>query len=169
MKSTSFTVLGFIIIVLLLGGGYLAVTGLKDPASYTSSSTERIGDLHRIETDPQTTVTSPVAEPVVPVKNESPVVTQEPVATQDTLAVNLQKMIDAKVTLKNGSKGPNVGYIQEFMNRYTKKNLRIDNDFGPTLEANVKAFQKATGVTQTGQIGPATLGEMIEWINKNPR
>ena len=155
-----FTIITVVLIAILGGGGYLALSSFKNPASYLPITNERIGDLHRIETEPQ----AAVAEPTTP----APVVTvADPV--ENDLKTAIQGLIDKKITLKIGSKGPNVGYIQEFMNRKNKKTLKIDNDFGKTLEANVKAFQKAVGVTQTGQIGPATLGKMVDWLNKNPQ
>ncbi len=160
MKSLSFTLITIAIILGLVAGGYFAVKSLKDPVSYVSTTTTRIGDLHRLETEPQSTV----VEPTTP----APVVTvADPV--ENDLKTNIQGLIDKKITLKVGSKGLNVGYIQEFMNKYFKKTLKVDNDFGKTLETNVKAFQKAVGVTQTGQIGPATLGKMVDWLNKNPQ
>ena len=168
-----FTFITLLIVVGLSVGGYVAVTSLKDPTSYISKTPEKIGDLHKIETDPETTIPDPndvsVVLPTVPTLSE-PTSTPSTLDTSSTdLKSNIQKMINSKVTLKVGSKGPNVGYVQTFMNLYFKKSLKVDNDFGPTLEANVKTFQKATGVTQTGQIGPATLGKMIDWLTKNPQ
>ncbi len=158
MKSISFTIISLLLVVALGAGGYFALKSLKDPVEYIPKDSVKIGDLHKLETDPQSTVVeSPKSEPVV--------TTPEPVETD--LKANIQGLIDKKITLKAGVKGANVGYIQQFMNLYFKKSLKVDNDFGPTLEANVKAFQKATGVTQTGQIGPSTLAKMIDWLNKN--
>ncbi len=159
MKSISFTIITLLVIGGLGAGGYFAVKSLKDPSSYIPVTTTRIGDLHRIETEPQSTVVEPTTPAPV-------VVVADPV--ENDLKTNIQGLIDKKITLKVGSKGPNVGYIQEFMNNYFKKKLKVDNDFGKTLEANIKAFQKATGVSQTGQIGPTTLGKMVDWLNKNP-
>jgi len=160
MKSASFTIITLLVIGGLGVGGYYAVHSLKDPASYIPATTPRIGDLHRLETEPQSTVIEPTTPAPV-------VITPDPI--EGDLKTNIQSLIDKKITLKVGSKGPNVGYVQEFMNSYFKKNLKVDNDFGKTLEANVKAFQKATGVSQTGQIGPTTLGKMVDWLGKNPQ
>jgi peptidoglycan hydrolase-like protein with peptidoglycan-binding domain len=164
MKSFSFTFLTVVIIGALIAGGYFAIKSLKDPVSYTKNTSNRIGDLHRLETEPQSTVPDPA--PVEPVTTTT---IPEPEPVEKDLKTNIQTLIDKKITLKIGSKGTNVGYVQEFMNLYFKKNLKIDNDFGKTLEANVKAFQKATGVTQTGQVGPTSLGKMVDWLSKNPQ
>lgn len=158
-----FTFITLCLVGLLGAGGYFAVRSLKEPASYIPTTTPRIGDLHRLETEPQTTVIVPEPAPVVPITT-----TTTSSASTD-LKTNIQSLIDKKITLKLGSKGVNVGYIQQFMNSYFKKSLKVDNDFGKTLEANIKAFQKATGVTQTGQVGPTTLGKMVDWLNKNPQ
>ena len=160
MKSISFTMITLLVIGGLGAGGYFAVKSLKDPSSYIPTTTPRIGDLHRIETEPQSTVVETTPAPVV-------ASTVDPL--ENDLKTNIQSLIDKKITLKVGSKGVNVGYIQQFMNAYFKKSLKMDNDFGKTLETNVKVFQKATGVSQTGQIGPTTLGKMVEWLNKNPQ
>jgi peptidoglycan hydrolase-like protein with peptidoglycan-binding domain len=160
MKSASFTILTLLVIAALGAGGYFAITSLKDPGSYIPKNSAKIGDLHQLQTEPESTVVTPNPAPVV-------VTTPEPV--QNSLQANIQSLIDKKVTLKVGSRGVNVGYIQTFMNAYFNKTLKVDNDFGKTLEGNVKAFQKASGVTQTGQIGPTTLSKMIDWLDKNPQ
>lgn len=159
------------IVVGLSVGGYFALTSLKDPVSYIPKTSEKIGDLHKIETDPQASlpdsdVVSGVVSSVVTPSDAEPA-KSSPNNTSSNLKTNIQKMIDDAIVLKKGSKGVYVGYIQTFMNLYFKKSLKVDNDFGPTLETNVKAFQKATGVTQTGQIGSATLGKMVDWLTKN--
>lgn len=172
MKSAGFTITTVLIIGLLGAGGYFAINGLSDPADYVSKESETVGDLHKIKTEPQTAVRNMASTttPVVPTTSTSATVpASSTTATQANLKTNIQMLATNKTTLKVGSKGPAVGYIQQFMNLYFKKTLKVDNDFGKTLEANVKAFQKATGVTQTGQIGPATLGKMIEWLEKNPQ
>ncbi len=174
MKSVGFTITTVLIIGLLGAGGYFAVKGLTDPADYLPKENETIGDLHKIKTEPQTGVkdnaiaTVPTTTTSATTPNASTTSPATPTTSTD-LKTNIQTLITNKTTLKVGSKGPAVGYIQQFMNAYFKKSLKVDNDYGKTLEANVKAFQKATGVTQTGQIGPATLGKMVSWLEKNPQ
>lgn len=162
MKSFGFTLVTLLVIGLLGAGGYFAIQGLADPEDYMPKDGETIGDLHKVTTEPQTTVTEPVVTaPTTPTATTTP-------ASGD-LKTNLQTLITNKTVLKIGSKGPAVGYVQTFLNLYFKKTLKVDNDFGKTAEANVKLFQKAVGVTQTGQVGPATLGKMVEWLDKNPQ
>ena len=163
MKSISFTLITLALVASLGAGGYFALRSFKKPVSYAVDSSNKIGDLHHLETEPQSAVPdTAITQPTV-------TTTTTPNSLDNDLKTNIQGLIDKKVTLKVGSRGVTVGYIQQFMNSYFKKTLKVDNDFGKTLEANVKAFQKATGVTQTGQIGPATLGKMVAWLNKNPQ
>jgi murein L,D-transpeptidase YcbB/YkuD len=174
MKSISFTLITLVAIGLLGTGGYFALRGLTKPSDYIPTTVTRVGDLHKLETDPQsgTTQAGPVPTSVAVTKADSnPEPKEDPVprSTKKSLVDNIQSLISAKVTLKVGSKGPNVGYVQQFMNVYFKKTLKIDNDFGKTLETNVKLFQKAVGVSQTGQIGTQTLTKMVEWLGKNPQ
>lgn len=168
MKSFGFTLITLIIIGVLVAGGYFAIIGLKDPAGYIAENTPTVGDLRSVESDPETgngarqiateSPKDPVTDNTQPSSSES---------VNNDLATQLQKLLDAKTVLKVGSKGPAVGYVQQFMNLYFKKNLKIDNDFGKTLETNVKTFQKAVGLPQTGQVGTQGLTKMIEWLNKN--
>jgi murein L,D-transpeptidase YcbB/YkuD len=161
MNRISFTVVTVIIILLLMWIGWYAFITLKMPASDAPS--EKIGDIYTVATDP---VGQGDVAPVSEAPSSSDTATSVADSTPDSLQDRLQKLLDAKTTLKIGSKGPAVGTIQEFMNLYFKKTLKVDNDFGKTLEANVKAFQKANGITQTGQVGTQGLTKMIEWVKK---
>lgn len=166
MKNIAFTLFTILIIAGLAAGGYFALQALNDPAKYVSDDTETIGDMHTIVTDPETgTNTDTGTETSDTTTVDTTVVVET--STHAELLKNIETLIANKTILKNGSKGPSVGYIQEFLNLYFNKTLKVDNDFGPTVEANVKAFQKANGVTQTGQIGPLTLGQMVDWLKAN--
>lgn len=172
MKSIRFTLITVVSIVILLGIGYFAITGLTSPHEYLEKNAQdkqTIGDLRKIESEPETEsrVPSVLPDPITTTQTisepEAPSQTADP---KKALAQNIQKLLDAKTVLKVGSKGPSVGYIQEFMNMYFNKNLKVDNDFGKTLETNVKSFQKAVGLPQTGQVGTQGLTKMVQWLNK---
>lgn len=165
MKFTLFSIL---IIVLLGIGGYFAIKNFTDPKSYVVDSKETLGDLHPLTTDPDT-ASSATTPPVATSSTTSPSVTLGSKTAVPTLQVSIQNMLTAKTVLKLGSKGVTVGYLQQFMNAYFNKNLKIDNNFGKTLQTDVLAFQKATGVSQTGQVGQATLQKMIDWLSQNPQ
>lgn len=97
---------------------------------------------------------------------ETPKPTQVIVLKHQDLIDELQKLIDVNIYMKKGSKGPRVGTIQNFLNLYNKTSNRIDNDFGPTLEASLKKFQTAEKLTPDGQVGPSTYKRMIDWLKK---
>lgn len=164
MKSIAFTSVTCLGIAALITGGYFAVQGLKDPSDYIPIHNQTVGDLRNVQTEPETN--SPEVPSITEPSAHNAQVVTKPV--EISLATNLQKLIDSKTVLKIGSKGPSVGYVQEFMNKYFKKTLKVDNDFGKTLETNVKAFQKAVGLPQTGQVGTQGLTKMVDWLKKNP-
>ena len=59
----------------------------------------------------------------------------------------------AKPTLKKGSKGVNVKFLQKFLNWYGCKHLKLDGKFGPNTETQLKRFQKAEGIKIDGVYG----------------
>ena len=172
MKSIGFTLVSVVLVGFLLVGGYFAITHLKSPASYVPASSQTVGDLQVIATDPDTNTTSPASAGVTTaVTNPPPVATgttsSSGSATSSTLSANLKTLIANKTTLKVGSKGTNVGYLEQFMNLYLKKTSKIDNVFGKTLQANVKTFQKQNKLSQEGTVGPQTLQAMVSWLANN--
>jgi hypothetical protein len=88
--------------------------------------------------------------------------------SSDTTLGTLKNLLQQKTVLKMGSKGPAVGAVQKVMNAYFTKNLKIDNDFGKTLETDLKKFQTQNKITPTGQTGPQTLQKLIDWVGKHP-
>ncbi|HAX77133.1 MAG TPA: hypothetical protein DCY88_15190 [Cyanobacteria bacterium UBA11372] len=58
-------------------------------------------------------------------------------------------------TLRLGSKGDDVNYLQEALNEYGYK-VTVDGIFGKKTEAAVKKFQKSRGLTPDGIVGPQT-------------
>ncbi|MFJ2619676.1 peptidoglycan DD-metalloendopeptidase family protein [Glutamicibacter sp. NPDC087344] len=59
-------------------------------------------------------------------------------------------------TVRKGSRNSTVGEVQAALRKqgYTKQ--IVDNDFGAQTQANVKDFQKRTGLVQDGIAGPIT-------------
>lgn len=64
-----------------------------------------------------------------------------------------------KGTLKKGSKGTQVKYLQKFLNWYGNYGLKVDGSFGSTTEKAVKAFQKATVLKIDGIFGSNSLAK----------
>ncbi len=84
-----------------------------------------------------------------------------------TLINELQKLIDDKVMMKQGSAGARVGTVQKFLNRYNNTNTKIDNDYGAGTVKLVTAFQKAEGLSADGEAGATTFSKMIAWLKAN--
>lgn len=59
--------------------------------------------------------------------------------------------------LKRGSSGKAVKMLQAFLG-----GLTVDGDYGAKTEKAVKAFQKATGLSQDGVVGPKTWNKIIQ-------
>ena len=62
-------------------------------------------------------------------------------------------------TLKKGSKGTQVGYLQSFLNWYGGFKLSVDKDFGAKTEAALKTFQKTEGIGVDGIYGKQSQGK----------
>ena len=60
-----------------------------------------------------------------------------------------------KPVLVKGSKGSEVRYLQECLNKFGYK-LDTDGEFGPKTEKAVKSFQKSKGLDPDGVVGPLT-------------
>lgn len=59
----------------------------------------------------------------------------------------------AKPTLKRGSTGVQVEYLQKFLKWYLGIKLKVDQDFGPATEEALEKFQVAEGLTKDGVYG----------------
>ncbi|MDR1565161.1 MAG: peptidoglycan-binding protein [Oscillospiraceae bacterium] len=62
-------------------------------------------------------------------------------------------------TLKKGSKGNNVKWIQWALNKKGSK-LTVDGSFGTGTDTAVKTFQKKSGLTADGIVGPKTRDKL---------
>ena len=179
MKSFLFTLLTIVFFLALIAGGYFAIKGLKNPASYLQSNNEKIGDIHPLTTDPETAITgtsiaslgTPVTSTVASGVTASSVATTAISTTTSsanaTLATNIAVLAKKGTTVKLGAKGVSVGYIEQFMNLYFQKNMKIDNVFGKSLQGNIITFQKQNKLPQTGSVGTATWQMMGMWLAKN--
>lgn len=64
-------------------------------------------------------------------------------------------------TIKKGSRGKQVEYLQQFLNWYGN-NLKVDGDFGAKTDKALRAFQKAKGLEADGIAGPKTRAAMVD-------
>lgn len=65
-------------------------------------------------------------------------------------------------TLRRGSAGEHVRYLQGLMNRAYRaySSLSVDGDFGPATESVVREFQRRSGLAVDGVVGPGTWRAM---------
>ncbi len=180
MENIKFGLFSIIILALLLFVGYWAFQNMESGSSHLANQElknlklENI-DLKEENKDLKNKITILESEKV---KEDTPVVIEKEVQVEtptpekpvvlkyQSLINELQKLIDGNIYMKKGSKGPRVGTIQNFLNLYNKTSNRIDNDFGPTLEASLKKFQTTEKLTPDGQVGPSTYKRMIDWLKK---
>lgn len=63
-----------------------------------------------------------------------------------------------RATLREGSRGPDVSFLQRHMNHvyplYSK--LQVDGIFGPKTARVIREFQRRSGITADGIVGPVT-------------
>jgi hypothetical protein len=73
-------------------------------------------------------------------------------------------------TLRSGSSGAQVSYLQEGLNMLTSNDpwsgggsleLKVDGLFGPKTEARVKTFQKRNNLVADGVVGPKTRAALL--------
>lgn len=69
-----------------------------------------------------------------------------------------------KVTLKKGSGGPAVVEAQNLLEKagYKEEKFGSDGKFGPRTKAKVEEFQKANGLTVSGELDAPTLAKLRE-------
>tara|TARA_R110000796_G_scaffold224202_1_gene340521 strand:+ start:4373 stop:5089 length:717 start_codon:yes stop_codon:yes gene_type:complete len=65
-----------------------------------------------------------------------------------------------------GSKGAEVGELQQFLKLKGLYAGEIDNDFGPQMKKAVEKFQRAAGLEDDGVIGENTLGALLPEMAK---
>ncbi len=112
--------------------------------------------------------TEPVKTPEKPATATPPVKKPTTLTTykNQTLINELQKLANAGTVLKLKTASPAVGSVQKFLNLYNKTSKRIDNDYGASTKTAVAAFQKAQGLTASGEAGKATFTKMVAWLKK---
>ncbi len=188
MDTLKFIFTSIIVLVLVGAVGYWAVTTMQTGTEHVN--TQKIRTLEdenqslKLEIErlnaqlastqtttptqsPETPVVTPAPEkPTTPVKTPT---TTKPTTTtykNQTLINDIQKLANAGVVLKLKSVGPAVGSVQKFLNLYNKTSNKVDNDYGASTKTAVAAFQKAQGLTASGEAGKATFTKMVAWLKK---
>lgn len=79
-------------------------------------------------------------------------------------SVNQDQAIYSLPTLRLGSKGDKVRYLQEILNYYGY-NVTVDGIFGKKTEAAVKQFQKSRKLNVDGIVGLKTWNALLAEYN----
>lgn len=74
------------------------------------------------------------------------------------------------MTLRSGSRGPEVERLQTLLNQrlLPSANLSVDGDFGPRTEAAVRLYQATVGLGIDGVVGPKTWAALEQGLVSNP-
>lgn len=167
--------------------GYAAINSLRDPVYYANNQEivssqlgdETIGELTSASQNNMnessgglastTSGTPPVTSGTV--STSTPTTTPTTSETSSSTSRNADliarlKKIPSGTVLKTGSSGDSVKAVQEALNIVSKAGLPTTGtgvgNFGPATETAVKNFQKANGISQTGQVASQTLAKLIE-------
>ena len=72
-------------------------------------------------------------------------------------------------TVKKGSKGSNVKYLQKFLNWCLRAGLKVDGICGKKTVAAIKKFQKQYKLTADGIFGPKSLAKAKSIVNAHKK
>lgn len=171
MEKFKFVLFSIVALGLLGILGYWSVSTIQSGSEYVAQS--KIEQLEKENEDLKKEVeklasTVSALQPKVAESTATPEKTNpEPaVYKYQSLIDELQKLASGNVFLKQKSRGPSVGIVQNFLNIYNNTSSGADNDYGEGTKAKVLAFQKDAGISADGEVGPSTFTKMIEWLKK---
>jgi peptidoglycan hydrolase-like protein with peptidoglycan-binding domain len=179
MENIKFALFSIIILALLAFLGYWAFSSIESGSAHLNNQElktvtqenedlkEEISNLKNKITVLESKIkeqTTIVPEPEIVIEKPKPV--EQTLLKYQTLIDELQKLVTDNVFMKKGSQGPRVGTVQNFLNLYNKTSIKIDNDFGPSMETLIKKFQTDQKLTADGEVGPNTYKKMIDWLKK---
>jgi len=171
MEKFKFSLFLIIILILVILAGYWAFTSIESGTDHAyNQEIEKLKEENKELKNQIDTLLSQGGEQ----KAESQVVEEivvpeiavKTVSKYQVLISKLQKLIDDKVVMKKGSKGDNVGTVQEFLNVYNNTSNRPDNDYGVKTITAVKKFEEGEKLIVTEEIGSKTFQVMIDWLKK---
>jgi murein L,D-transpeptidase YcbB/YkuD len=184
MDNFKFTLFSIFILALLGFSGYWAFSTIESGSTHVDSQKQKelkqkneelTKELAQLKTDYNLLEAEKEAEQqkeqealanITPDNTATPtsIPTKTTILRYQSLINDLQKLVDGKIYLKNKSQGSAVGTLQKFLNIYNNTSTKVDNDYGASTAMAVKAFQKAEGLTQDGEVGPGTFSKMISWL-----
>ncbi len=183
MENLKFWLTTVLMLALLGGLGYFAFTSIdsgsehvdrqkiKELESENQDLSEQVAELEKkLERYEPKVVEEPFSRNEAPVETEVSKPTTKPTTTTsykyDKLIQELEELVQENIQMKLKSRGTRVGTVQNFLNLYNNTNNKVDNDYGESTKKAVSAFQKAVGLTASGEAGTATFNKMIEWLKK---
>jgi cytoskeletal protein RodZ len=92
--------------------------------------------------------------------------TTRPTTTTPTTTTPTTTTLPEGVVLRKGDESADVSHVQAALVELGYSTDGVDGKFGPATEQAVKAFQKSSGLTEDGVVGPATLAAMSAALNK---
>ncbi|MFN4181360.1 MAG: peptidoglycan-binding protein [Candidatus Paceibacteria bacterium] len=170
--------LGSIMVFALLGGlGYFAFSSIDSGSEYVSQSKLQTlidenqslrEEIKKLETKLESYEPKLVEQEPIPTSNSQVIEknTETKTYKYSALISELEALVKDNIQMKLKSRGTRVGTVQNFLNIYNNTSNKIDNDYGESTKKAVAAFQKAVGISATGEAGPATFTKMIEWLKK---
>jgi len=176
MENFKFFVTSIIILAILGIAGFWAFATLESGSEHGNKQElknlenkneeleKQISVLERELADLRPGPVKETEETVTPIKEETRPTTV--VYKYQSLINELQALITDNVIMKEKSRGTRVGTLQNFLNLYNNTTKRVDNDYGKTTKIDISNFQKAVGLSQTGETGPSTYQKMIDWLKK---
>jgi murein L,D-transpeptidase YcbB/YkuD len=184
MDNFKFTLFSIFILALLGLSGYWAFSTIESGSTHVDSQKQKELEqqneeltkelaqaktdynLLKAEKEAETQNEQNVSAGTTPGTTTTPtsIPAKTPAYKYQSLIDDLQKLADGKTYLKNKSQGIAVGTLQKFLNIYNNTSTKVDNDYGVSVATAVKAFQKAQGLTQDGEVGPGTFLKMISWL-----
>ena len=72
-------------------------------------------------------------------------------------------------TIKSGSQGDDVRWLQSALNKAMNAELTVDGSFGNGTESKVIEFQSRCGLSADGQVGPATIAMLVDILSGNKK
>lgn len=67
----------------------------------------------------------------------------------------------AQPTLRSGSSGPDVKFLQRLLNERVNAGLTVDGAFGPRTQTAVRTYQTRAGLTADGVVGARTWTQLL--------
>ena len=71
--------------------------------------------------------------------------------------------------LKNGSNGPEVGWLQTALNKAMHAAIDVDCSFGGYTDSAVREFQSRCGLSVDGAAGPQTIAMLVDIVSGNKK